>query len=173
MFGHRRHPVLGTAVVVGASRASARREVEQQTALESQQASQTHQSAEAKRRQGDEQDMRNQKTVEEALAKASFGATAVAVPAASPRLVQAGQPLGSAGTPHSSSPAAYYQLGSAEIPQNTPPTAQFFKGSQGATGVLMPAGDHGPAIQYCPGCGNACEAADLFCGQCGRKQTQE
>lgn len=171
MFGRRRHPVLGTAVVIGASRASARREVERQAALQAQQASEIKRSAEAKRRQDEERELHIPKAIEEAIAKASFGATAVGVPAASPRLVQAGQPLPLPGGPVSSAPATYSPLGTIESPETTPTTPQFFKGLTDATGVSLPAASQASTVRYCPACGNACELSDDFCRKCGRKQT--
>src|SRR6187402_1962192 len=62
MFGRRRAPILGAAVVIGASRNAARREV----AMQSQAAS----NAELQRRLAqEEQDRRTQQAIDEALAK--------------------------------------------------------------------------------------------------------
>jgi len=188
MFGRRRrHPVLGTAVVIGASRASARREVERQTAVQAQQASEIERSAEAKRRQEEAEELRIQKAVEGAIAKASFGATAVAVPGASARLVQAGQPLVSPSSSSSTSSPTFsaganmnYPLPSVETPENTPTTPQFYnmKGPADTAGVSFPAAasssfssSQAASVRYCPACGNACELSDDFCRKCGRKQT--
>jgi len=68
MFGPRRRPVLGTALIVGASRASARREVDRQSQQQSQQQGAIEREAEAKRRREEEQDARVKRAVEEAIA---------------------------------------------------------------------------------------------------------
>lgn len=61
MFGRRRNPLLGAAIVVGASRSAARREVASQ--------SQAASAAEAQRRADQaEQDRRTQLAIDEALA---------------------------------------------------------------------------------------------------------
>ncbi|KAK3896600.1 hypothetical protein C8A05DRAFT_39854, partial [Staphylotrichum tortipilum] len=88
MFGPpRRRPLLNTALVIGASRASARREVERQTAAQAQreydvqraaeqqmrlqreEEARIHRAAEEKQRKKEEEDERVRKAVEEAVAK--------------------------------------------------------------------------------------------------------
>ncbi|KAK1825992.1 hypothetical protein QBC39DRAFT_376914 [Podospora conica] len=78
----RRRPVLGTALIIGASRGAARREVSKQTAAQQQQSAQNsdevnrqvtakQQEEEARKREQDEQEVRIQKAVEEAVRKAA------------------------------------------------------------------------------------------------------
>lgn len=80
MFGRRR-PVLGTALIVGASRGAARREVSKQTTAQQQQSAQNSddvdrqvadklQEEEDHRREKEEQEARIQKAVDEAVRKA-------------------------------------------------------------------------------------------------------
>lgn len=79
---NRRRPVLGTALIVGASRGAARREVSKQTTAQQQQSAQNSddvdrqvaaklQEEEDRRREKEEQEVRIQKAVEEAVRKAA------------------------------------------------------------------------------------------------------
>lgn len=159
MFGRRRRPILGTALVIGASRASARHEVQRQVAAQSQREFQIQQeveyrsrqkeeeeariqrAAEAKQRQKEEEEARIQRAVEEAI-KAQTAA-APTPPVAAPIALVPGMP-----------------------PPPPPPYA-----AQGMGGpVLQPVPVLAPEAQncrYCPGCGNACELMDRFCSSCG------
>ncbi|KAH6609301.1 hypothetical protein Trco_002647 [Trichoderma cornu-damae] len=71
MFNRRRRPVLGAAVLVGASRAAARHEVERQAVMDSQREMEIQREVEARRRQEAELDQRTQRAVDEAMKKAA------------------------------------------------------------------------------------------------------
>ncbi|KAK3688890.1 hypothetical protein B0T22DRAFT_512779 [Podospora appendiculata] len=72
MFGRRRRPVLGTAVVIGASRAAARHEVQKQSTSQSQYEDDVAREAERRRQEEAEQEERTQRAVEQALKKAGL-----------------------------------------------------------------------------------------------------
>ncbi|KAK3323143.1 hypothetical protein B0T19DRAFT_476299 [Cercophora scortea] len=72
MFGRRRRPVLGTAVVIGASRAAARHEVQKQSTSQLQYEDDVAREAERKRQEEAEQEERTQRAVEQALKKAGL-----------------------------------------------------------------------------------------------------
>ena len=70
MYGRRRsHPLLGAAVVVGASRSVARREVAQQTQAQVQRDQEIRYAEDRKRREQEETSRRTQLAIDESLAK--------------------------------------------------------------------------------------------------------
>ncbi|KAI8649182.1 hypothetical protein NCS57_01454400 [Fusarium keratoplasticum] len=71
MFGRRRRPILGAAVVVGASRAAARHEVERQAVMDTQRELEIQREVELRRRNEEEQERRMQRAVDEAIQKAA------------------------------------------------------------------------------------------------------
>ncbi|KAJ4202408.1 hypothetical protein FSOLCH5_008627 [Fusarium solani] len=71
MFGRRRRPILGAAVVVGASRAAARHEVERQAVVDTQRELEIQREVELRRRNEEEQERRMQRAVDEAIQKAA------------------------------------------------------------------------------------------------------
>ncbi|WAO91331.1 Hypothetical protein NCS54_00879800 [Fusarium falciforme] len=71
MFGRRRRPILGAAVVVGASRSAARHEVERQAAMNTQRELEIQREVELQRRNEEEQERRMQRAVDEAIQKAA------------------------------------------------------------------------------------------------------
>ncbi|KAK0642213.1 hypothetical protein B0T16DRAFT_421181 [Cercophora newfieldiana] len=189
MLGPRRRPVLGAALVVGASRASARREVERQSQQQSQQQEAINREAEAKRRQEEEQEARVKKAVGEALAAQQLASRA---PGSDLNLTPAQAPMPNRSPspmlpPRPSAEASGLGL-AAQI--QTPPSTYHRPDQQGVfrgdaeiaavgVGVTTPVssgGNGGPSkafIVYCPGCGNSCSLDDFFCRKCGRKQPRE
>jgi len=160
MFGRRRRPILGTALVIGASRASARHEVQRQVAAQTQRDYQIQQeveyrsrqkeeeeariqrAAEDKQRQKEEEEARIQRAVDEAI-RAQAAAAAPPVQAAAPIALVPGMP-----------------------PPPPPPYAPQTMGGP----VLQPVPVMAPEAQncrYCPSCGNGCELMDRFCSRCG------
>ncbi|KAK0747157.1 hypothetical protein B0T18DRAFT_413219 [Schizothecium vesticola] len=102
MFGRRR-PVLGTALIVGASRGAARREVSKQTSSQQQQPAQNSddvdrqvaaelQEEEDRRREKEEQEVRIQKAVEEAVRKTGGGGGGIEQPRPAMLAPEAGPP---------------------------------------------------------------------------------
>ncbi|KAK5652397.1 hypothetical protein OQA88_10589 [Cercophora sp. LCS_1] len=180
MFNRRRgHPILGTALVVGASRASARQEVERQASLQAQQQllqqqqqaqqrQEIERQAELKKRQDEETEERVKKAVAEALQASTIANASAAFPpgvapvAGSIATMQIG-----AGT-HEDFPPPPTPLvvppGQFGTPQNSSISPRSSLASGGA-----PA----PNIQYCAGCGNGCDLMDLFCRRCGRSLKRE
>ncbi|KAI5197923.1 hypothetical protein AUEXF2481DRAFT_516600 [Aureobasidium subglaciale EXF-2481] len=65
MHGHRRRPLLGAALVVGASRSAARNEVEKQAAREAE----ARLAADTRRREEEERAMRTQRAIDESIAR--------------------------------------------------------------------------------------------------------
>ncbi|KAI5262144.1 hypothetical protein E4T47_09343 [Aureobasidium subglaciale] len=65
MHGHRRRPLLGAALVVGASRSAARNEVEKQAAREAE----IRLAADMRRREEEERAMRTQRAIDESIAR--------------------------------------------------------------------------------------------------------
>lgn len=175
MFGRRRRPLLATAVVVGASRSAARREVGRATAGQAQYEQDVEQEAERKRREEEGQEARTQRAVDEALKRAGVaGYAADQQPSTASSSTQPVQQRQSA------------QAGALPVsvtPQNSPTKPEFQPhpqtlapvGPQGGDALRTPTpmslGEEG-AIQYCPACGNACQMEDMFCRKCGRKQVR-
>lgn len=174
MFGRRRRPLLATAVVVGASRSAARREVGRATAGQAQYEQDVEQEAERKRREEEGQEARTQRAVDEALKRAGVAGYADQPPStagSSTRPVQQRQSAQAGALPVS------------VTPQNSPTKPEFQPhpqtlapvGPQGGDALRTPTpmslGEEG-AIQYCPACGNACQMEDMFCRKCGRKQVR-
>ncbi|KAL7952315.1 hypothetical protein V8C34DRAFT_319151 [Trichoderma compactum] len=155
MFGRRRRPVLGAAVLVGASRAAARREVQSQSSIESQQA---------------EMEQRTQRAVDEAMKKAaaenavSQQSAAVMVSPPPQQIYNTQSPM-----PIQSPPAQSYTLAlnimpgihSEQIGRDRP------KSEQGI-GSAAPAAELN--VRYCTQCGFGCQIGDKFCSRCGAKQ---
>lgn len=71
MFPRRRRPILGAAVLVGASSVAAKREVQRQNMMSSQREMEIQYQIDARRREEEEQDRRTQKAVEEAMKKSA------------------------------------------------------------------------------------------------------
>ena len=141
MFGRRR-PLLGAAVLVGASRSAARHEVEKQAQRDAERHMAIEQAADKKWREEKENDRRTQLAIEEAIAKEKGRAENGNRSTAYPEAVPTG--YGKA-----------YQM------EQAPPY-----GSYG-----QPVGENQTATtQYCPNCGYACKRGDKFCSKCGQKQ---
>lgn len=182
MFNNRRrNPVLGTAIVIGASRASARREVERQSALQAQQQQQqqqqqmqqqqeTERQAEMKKRQDEENEARIKKAVVEALeaSKANVDSPTTAVTDKFQTYTIAGSSSGTAISARATSPFSLDMRGDV-----SPPPAAHLAVSPGQFGTpqnspisprsSLVSGVHTPKIHYCVGCGNGCDLTDWFC----------
>lgn len=109
MFGRRRNPLLATAVVVGASRSAARREVGKQSNNQAQYEQDVQREAERREREEKEQEVQTQRAVDEALRRAGVGGYVV------------DQQSGSASSPGpSSSPPTPMSLGAEGVSQYCP-----------------------------------------------------
>ncbi len=179
MFGPRRRPILGTALVIGASRASARREVERQTAAQAQrewdvqraaeqqvraqreEEERIHRAAEEKQRRKEEEEERVKRAVEEAVAKSTAaqqqqqGQYYGGPPPPPPGMGMPGDVMGP--------PPAYVAA-----PGSVPPGPG---GLQHVPTVVMAAqGDPKGSVRYCTSCGTSCDVMDRFCRTCGLRQ---
>lgn len=177
MFQRRRRPILGAAIVYGASRSAARREVQLQSRADAQREDEIQRAVERRRREDEEQELRTQRAVEEAMKKstqenqvAQQSAPAVLSPpppqyygTLPPMPVQTQEtgfygPIADVGP--SSQRAPVYSL-EPPFQERRPKSAQEIR----SRGVVSASG-----TQYCTQCGFGCTAEDRFCRQCGAKQ---
>ncbi|KAM6529223.1 hypothetical protein FALCPG4_007370 [Fusarium falciforme] len=194
MFGRRRRPILGAAVVVGASRSAARHEVQRQAAMDTQRELEIQREVELRRRNEEEQERRMQRAVDEAIQKAAVenpppqqSAAALAPPppqqyysAQSPIPVQTqdmgflatmpGQPY-TPGTNVSPSIQPEQLMPSPLQPPAYSPRSLSQDGRpRSAQGISPTVPAAGLTTKYCTQCGFACQVGDRFCRQCGAKQ---
>ncbi len=178
-------PILGTAVVIGASRHAARREVDRAASAQLQREWEIERAAEAKHRREREEEARVQRAVEQAVKNSN----ASAAPPPPPVVYAAAPPPPGVYPGHPPPPGVYpgapLPPGGYPGPPPPPPVPQGYQAAPQqrslAPGNPPPAytphssGRSTPGLstqktQYCPECGNACERADRFCRQCGAKQ---
>ncbi|EXA29025.1 hypothetical protein FOVG_19411 [Fusarium oxysporum f. sp. pisi HDV247] len=180
MFGRRRRPILGAAVVVGASRTAARHEVQQQELVEAQREDEIQRGIELRRREEEEEELRTQRAVDEAMKKAALENQAAQQSAAA----VLSPPLPRYHDNYPSMPVQTQDMGFHNPITNAGPSTQavpaYPLGSQSQEGRLQSAQDSGfiapasrPQTQYCPQCGFACQGGDRFCRQCGAKQVHQ
>jgi hypothetical protein len=138
-----RRPVLGAAVVYGASRSAAKHEANKQEQRYAEAQLSAERAAEKQRREEEERERRTQLAIDEAIAKERSRNAPVE---AEPRYAVAyGGETGMTG------------------PYDVPPYSRYNKG---------PAADEskGVATHYCPECRNVCKSGDKFCSRCGCRQ---
>lgn len=142
MFGPRRRPILGAAVLVGASRSAARHEVKKQGQQNSEMEMAAERAADQKIREEAEMERRTQLAIDEAIIKER---SRVDNEARAPPYVAVG-PAG-------------YNVGPAagQVEQNV---------HQGYGGGA----NQGVKSRYCSSCGHACQDRDRFCSGCGQQQ---
>ncbi|VTO91778.1 unnamed protein product [Fusarium graminearum] len=174
MFGRRRRPILGAAVVVGASRAAAKHEVRKQEILATERDQEIQREVELRRYQDEQQELRAQRAVDEAIKKAGLQEQAVQQNAAV-------MPL----QPQQQYNAAY------PVMQPQPRDMELYNSTGQSMQEYRPAPEYSLApqfvderprkspvprqtpdsrVQYCTQCGQTCQEADRFCRQCGMKQ---
>ncbi|KAM5373437.1 hypothetical protein ACJZ2D_006931 [Fusarium nematophilum] len=196
MFGRRRRPILGAAVVVGASRAAARHEVEKQTAVNAQREFEVQQQVELRRREEEEQERRTQRAVDEAMRKAAAenqasqqSEAAVNSPPPPQQYYNTQPPMpvqtqdmglltampGQPYTPVANAMPSIQPEQRMRVPSPQPPT--YSTGSplqqgrpRSAQGLVSLGPTPEQMIQFCTQCGFACQVGDRFCRQCGTKQ---
>jgi hypothetical protein len=141
---HRGHgrPLLGAAVVIGASRSAAKHEVAKQEQRNSEMQRAADREAERKRREDEERDRRTQLAFDEAIEKERSRAGQAE---AAPRNTISN--TGGAGT-------AYF---ADDVPS--------YSSYDPKTGERKGVNTH-----YCSECGNLCKRGDKFCSRCGFKQ---
>ncbi|KAF4949850.1 hypothetical protein FGADI_8594 [Fusarium gaditjirri] len=172
MFGRRRRPILGAAVVYGASRAAAKHEVRKQELMASERDREIEREVDLRRKGEEQQELRTQRAVDEALKKAALQQEAAQQSAAAmmppqPRYDEAypmmpqTRDLGVFNPAEDGNtiiqPAPAYEVG-----------PQFLERRPQKSQVQGPA--PGSRIHYCTQCGFSCQDTDRFCRQCGARQ---
>ncbi|KAL6409810.1 hypothetical protein AUP68_06208 [Ilyonectria robusta] len=178
MFGRRRRPILGAAVVVGASRAAAKHEVRKQADMESQREMEMEREFEARRIREEEQELRTQRAVDEAMKKAAVENQAYQQSAAP---AEAGYLVTSPGQPYtmareagpSIQPNQTMRAPSPQLPAYSTESPLLDVRPKSAHGMSSAGAAAGSNIRYCTQCGSACQLGDRFCCQCGAKQVHQ
>lgn len=195
MFGRRRRPILGAAVVVGASRMAAKREVKKQAMMDSERDMEIERELEARRRQEEDQERRTQRAVEEAMGKAAADNRALQQSAAAmgpqpPQQFYNTQPpipmqtrgdgllMSTPGQPYTPGMNAALSIQPEQLMRvPSPQMPAYLSGSpsqdgrpRSAQGISSTGPGLGSNARYCTQCGFACQAGDRFCCQCGAKQ---
>lgn len=187
MFGRRRAPVLGAAVVIGASRSAARREVASQTQAQQNaqlQANQAAQNATSQQQQAqqqaqyeieqrkkdeDEAARRTQLAIDEAIAKERVRGEAE-------REKGRGGGQEFVGQPQQAYVGGQQQRnGGGQQQEYAPPYSQFGDGGGSLGDIKGGAGVGGVNVgsRFCGNCGNQCRSLDKFCNACGTRQAVE
>lgn len=184
MFGRRRRPILGAAVLVGTSRMAARHEVQRQAMASSQREMDIQREVEYQRRQEAEEERRIQAAVDEAVKKAT-AESQTPQPNAAPMVSPPPQQYYTTQSPMPVQPQPYMPAMNAAPNANIPPEQFMQAPSPPAYTARSPSQDERPKsaqglgatppvaganVRYCTSCGNACQVGDKFCGQCGAKQ---
>jgi hypothetical protein len=141
MFGRRR-PILGAAVLVGASRSAARHEVEKQAQRDAERPMAVERAAEKKLLEQKENDRRTQLAIDEAIAKEN-------------RRIENADKVPTCSDPVTKGYGAAHQI---ELTPSNVNSGQ---------GVCKEQVNN---TQYCPNCGHGCRRGDRFCTKCGHKQ---
>ncbi|KAH7012567.1 uncharacterized protein B0I36DRAFT_378322 [Microdochium trichocladiopsis] len=195
MSQRRRRPILGTAVLVGASRSAARHEVQEQAVMDSQREVEIQREVEALRRQEVEQERRTQRAVDEAMKKAAtdnqnLQQSAPAIVPPPPQQVYNTQPampiqtqdrgllMTTPGQPYIPVTNAAPNLQPEQLMRApSPQVPAYLSGSPSQNGRPKNAqgiSSTAPALEsnarYCTQCGFACQFSDRFCRRCGAKQ---
>ncbi|EXL64221.1 hypothetical protein FOPG_19508 [Fusarium oxysporum f. sp. conglutinans race 2 54008] len=166
MFGRRRRPILGAAVVYGASRAAAKHEVRKQELMASERDREIEREVDLRRREEEEQELRTQRAVDEAMKKAALQE-------------QAAQQSAAAMMP----PQPRYDEAYPMVQAQTRDLGVFSPANDGNT-IIQPAPAYqvgpqkgpvqgpvpGSRVHYCTQCGLSCQDTDRFCRQCGARQ---
>ncbi|KAH7112212.1 hypothetical protein B0J11DRAFT_619797 [Dendryphion nanum] len=138
----RRRPILGAALLVGASRSAARNEVEKQAQRSAETQMAAERAVDKSRREEEERERRTQLAIDEAIARER--SRAQNADRAPPNFKDAPTGHGTA-----------YQIGQASPYVSY---GQSVGEKQGAN------------IRYCPNCAYVCALEDKFCSRCGQKQ---
>ncbi|CAG7561946.1 unnamed protein product [Fusarium equiseti] len=174
MFGRRRRPILGAAVVVGASRAAAKHEVRKQELAAAERDREIQREIELRRYEDERQEQRTQRAVDEAMKKAALQEQAAqqsnavmktpqqpqyneAYPVVQVQTQDMGLYNSVNDAPTVFEPAPAYRLAPEfvdERPRKSP----------------IPSPAPAPRVRYCTQCGVLCQDTDRFCRQCGTKQ---
>ncbi|KAB5542755.1 hypothetical protein GE09DRAFT_225520 [Coniochaeta sp. 2T2.1] len=178
MFGRRRRPILGAAVVIGASRSAARREVQQQAVIQSQREIEIQREVDMRRREEVEQERRTQRAIDEAVkaavtdSQASTQQSPVAVqpqPPQQPYATMPPMPSQIQDTTPRVQPEPSMQALYPQVPPYTPLPPSLDGRPKSAQGISST----GINARFCFQCGFACGVDDKFCRRCGVKQVRQ
>lgn len=172
MYGRRRRPLLGAAVLVGASRASARHEIQRQAALDYQREMVMRQELEAQRLRDAEQEKRTQRLVQEEVQR-----TVSTNPNTASSSTEPSQPLQQVqNSPPPSYPPAYREsnVSSGHV---TPTNSSQVSARDNVYNDQRAAASTGAEAlgksRHCTQCGVVCQARDKFCWKCGAKHVEQ
>ncbi|KAH6980211.1 hypothetical protein EDB82DRAFT_510374 [Fusarium venenatum] len=174
MFGRRRRPILGAAVVVGASRAAAKREVRKQGILATERDQEIEREVELRKYQDEQQEIRAQRAVDEAIKKSGLQEQA-ALQNTAPLPIPPQQQYNAAFPVIQSQPRemGFYES-TAQSAQDYRPVPEYQLAPQFAEErprkSPIPRQNPDSRIRYCTQCGQTCQYTDRFCRQCGIKQ---
>jgi hypothetical protein len=190
MLNRRRRPILGAAILVGASSAAAKHEAKKQSALEAQYEADVEREIERRQREEANKQRQTQRAVDEAMAKAGLNnSRTTVVPQASQNLQIPQQPALYQTQQSPPPPPSSLQLPPAGLPgvfsSDAHSQATMFSPSAQTSPYMVPpprprsAGvpgtveSPGAKCRYCSRCGHLCQQADNFCGVCGLKQASQ
>lgn len=198
MFPRRRRPILGAAVLVGASSVAAKREVQRQGMMSAQREMEIQYQVDARRREEEEQERRTQRAVEEALKKSAAEnqaaqqqqAAVVSPPPQQQQLYNNPMPIQGQDSGYLTATPGQpaYMMAAASAPPNMQQPEQFMRApspqppayylSASPSQEARPKSAQGLPAQdsktrYCTQCGYACQAGDRFCSGCGAKQAPQ
>jgi len=161
MFPRRRRPLLGAALIVGASRSAAKHEVQKQSLQNEQAQMAADRAAEKKVREQEEMARRNQLAIDEAIAKERSRTEQTHKQQTGSGTVPA-QPC----TAHGNERAPPYVEYSYAAGHNTraPQPQPNISYNPGASEM------QGANFRYCANCGYRCQLGDRFCSGCGQMQ---
>lgn len=169
MYGRRRRPLLGAAVLVGASRMSARHEMERQATLDYQREMAIRQEVEAQKRQEAEQEKRTQRLVQEEVQKA----VSANPNTASSSTDSSQQPLQQLqNSPPPSYPPAYRESNVSSghaTPTNSRQVSARDDVYNDQKAAVSTGAEAVGKTRHCTHCGVVCQMQDRFCWKCGAK----
>ncbi|QPC78089.1 hypothetical protein HYE68_008841 [Fusarium pseudograminearum] len=174
MFGRRRRPILGAAVVVGASRAAAKHEVRNQELAANERDREIQREIELRRYEDERQELRTQRAVDEAMRKAALQEQAAQQSNTVMQTPQ--QPQYNETYPvvqvQTRDMGLYNSVDNARTVFEPAPAyrlaTEFVEERPQKAPISSPA--PGPRAQYCTQCGVFRQDTDRFCRQCGAKQ---
>lgn len=168
MYGRRRRPILGAAVLVGASRASARHEIQRQAEREAV----MRQEMEAQRMREAEKEKQTQRLVQEEVQRAisTNQNTASSSTEPSQHLQQPQNP------PPPAYPPSYQESNISSA--NTIPTSSRQVSARDDVyndqkTAASPAAEAVGKTRHCTQCGVVCQVRDKFCWKCGAKHVEQ
>lgn len=168
MYGRRRRPLLGAAVLVGASRASARHEIQRQAALDYQREMVMRQELEAQRLREAEQEKATQRLVQEEVQRAVSNN-----PNTASSSTDSSQPLQQLhNSPPPSYPPAYHESNIRSGHATSTNSRQVSARDNIHNDHKAEASTDTEVVgktRHCTQCGVVCQVQDRFCWKCGAK----